>query len=58
MLDLFGIRHHQLNPKNHDIAMPTMILVGRDGVVRWTYQAFDYRVRARPEEVFRALDRL
>jgi peroxiredoxin len=58
VLDLFKIRHHQPNPKNRDIAMPTSILVDRDGIIRWIYQAGDYRVRARPEEVFRAIDRL
>lgn len=58
VLDLFRIRHRQPNPKRHDIAMPTMILVDRAGRVRWTHQAADYRVRPRPEEVLQNLDRL
>jgi len=58
VLDLLNIRHRVANPSGRDIALPTSILVDRDGVVRWIYEAADYRVRARPEEVLVVLDRL
>ena len=57
LLDALGIRHRGA-PGRGDVAYPTAVLVDASGVVRWTYQSETYRERARPEEIFSALDAL
>ena len=57
-LDLLNIRYSRPNPTGGDIAIPTMILADRNGIIRWIHQTEDYRVRAKPEEVLRMLDRV
>jgi hypothetical protein len=44
--------------KGNDIARPAEFLVGRDGVVRWRNLTEDLKVRARPEELLVAAQRL
>jgi peroxiredoxin len=56
LLDVLNIRHR--DSPNGDIAFPTAILVDGRGVVRWTYETETYRQRARPEEVFQAIEQL
>jgi hypothetical protein len=56
VLDLFNIRHHQANPKGKDIALPTMILTDKTGIIRWTHQAEDYRVRVHPDRILQLID--
>jgi peroxiredoxin len=59
VLDALNIRHHGGRVSDGgDIAYPTQILVDRDGIVRWTYESTHYRVRARPDEIFAAIDAL
>jgi peroxiredoxin len=55
LLDLLNIRHGGGRNDGEDIAYPAQVLVDRDGIVRWTYESTNFRVRARPEEVFAAL---
>jgi peroxiredoxin len=57
LLDALGIRHRNGRP-GRDLAFPTAILVDSKGIVRWTYQSDTYRQRARPEEIFRAIEQL
>jgi peroxiredoxin len=57
LLDALGIRHRGGN-MGEDIAFPTAILVDEDGVIRWAYQSDTYRERARPEDIFAAIDAL
>jgi peroxiredoxin len=57
LLDELGIRHRD-SPRYGDIAFPTAILVDAKGIVRWTYETETYRQRARPEEVFQAIQQL
>ncbi len=57
LLDELNIRHRD-SPVKGDLAFPTAILVDARGIVRWTYETETYRQRARPEEVFRAIERL
>jgi len=57
LLDALGIRHVEAL-EGRDIAFPTAILVDADGVVRWTFQSDTYRQRARPEQVFEAIEAL
>ncbi len=56
LLDKLNIRHR--GSASGDIAFPTAILVDAGGIVRWTYETDTYRKRARPEEIFRAIERL
>ena len=57
LLDALGIRHRNAH-QGRDIAFPTALLVDADGIVRWTFQADTYRQRARPQEVFAAIEAL
>jgi len=41
-----------------DVARPAEFLVDRDGVVRWRKLTEDLKVRARPEELLAAAQRL
>lgn len=58
LLDRLNIRHHRGRRDGADIAYPTQVLVDREGIVRWTFVSTSYRLRARPDEIFRALDAL
>lgn len=58
VLDRLNILHRQGRRDGSDIAYPAQVLVDKDGIVRWTYVSEFYRVRARPEDIFAALDRL
>lgn len=55
LLDELGIVERDA-PGRGDIAFPTSILVDEDGIVRWVYTSDTYRQRARPEDVFAAID--
>ena len=57
LLDALNIRHRNGQP-GRDIAFPTAILVDSKGIVRWTYETETYRQRARPEDIFRAIEQL
>jgi len=54
VLDLLHIRDRG-GHFGRDIAYPTQVLVDKNGIVRWTYESENYRVRARPEDVFAAI---
>ena len=54
VLDLLNIRHRG-GHEQHDIAYPTQVLVDKNGVVRWTFESENFRVRARPEQIFAAI---
>ena len=58
VLDRLNILHRGARRDGKDIAYPTQILVDKNGIVRWTYSSEFYRVRARPEAVFAAIDSL
>ncbi len=57
LIDELNILHRD-SPGRGDIAFPTSILVDSRGIVRWTYETETYSQRARPEEVFRAIQQL
>ncbi len=57
LLDELGIVERDA-PGRGDIAYPTSILVDEGGVVRWIYASDTYRQRARPEDVFAAIEAL
>jgi len=54
----YGILHPRAGPDDHDIARPTEFLVDASGMVRWVNMTNDVRVRARPENVLKAIDKL
>ena len=54
VLDLLNIRHRG-GHEQRDIAYPTQVLVDKHGIVRWTFESENFRVRARPDEIFAAL---
>ena len=58
LLDELGIRHHGGRMDGGDIAVPTSVLVDEEGIVRWLFQSDTYRERARPEQVFAAIEAL
>jgi len=54
-------RYDLLHPKAHrgqDIARPAEFLLDPSGTIRWENLTEDYRVRARPEQVLKAMDEL
>lgn len=58
LLDALAIRHRGGRGDGADIAFPTTILVDANGIVRWTFQSDTYRERARPDDIFAALQQL
>ena len=54
----YGVLHPKGGPDESDIARPAEFLVDGEGRIRWENLTDDYRVRARPDEVLRAIDRL
>ncbi len=58
LLDGLGIRHRAGRNDGADIAFPTAVLVGADGIVRWIFHSGSSRERARTQEVFAAITAL
>ena len=58
LLDALDIRHRGGRRDGADIAYPAAVLVDGQGIVRWTHQSDTYRERARPEEIFAAIEAL
>jgi peroxiredoxin len=50
-----GLVHAGGGPEGRDVPRPATVLVGRDGVVRWTQFASNYQLRPDPDEVARAV---
>ena len=61
LLDELGIRHRtdsSFDGVPDSIAFPTAILVDDQGIVRWAYRSDTYRQRARPEQIFAAIEEM
>jgi peroxiredoxin len=54
----YGVLHPKGGGDGKDIARPAEFLVDVTGTIRWVNLTDDYRVRARPEAVLAAIDRL
>jgi peroxiredoxin len=54
----YGVLHPKGGADGKDIARPAEFLVDATGTIRWVNLTDDIRVRARPESVLRAIDRL
>ena len=55
---LYGVLHPNGKGEGKDIARPAEFLVDATGTIRWVNLTDDIRVRARPESVLAASDRL
>lgn len=51
-------RYGILNPDGQGWPHPTVLLIDRDGVVRWRFIEEDYRVRATNEDILAAIAEL
>ena len=54
----FGVLHPKGGEAGQDIARPAEFLIDATGTIRWVNLTDDIRVRARPEAVLTAIDRL
>lgn len=54
----YGVLHPKGGEEGKDIARPAEFLVDASGTIRWVNLTEDLRVRARPETVLAAIDRL
>ena len=54
----FGVLHAGAGEDGRDIAAPAEFLVDSSGTIRWAKLTDDVRVRARPEDVLKAVDEL
>ncbi len=54
----YGVLHPKGGEERQDIARPAEFLVDATGTIRWVNLTNDIRVRARPESVLAAIDRL
>jgi peroxiredoxin len=54
----YGVLHAGAGPAGADIPRPAELLIDPKGTIRWVELTEDYRVRARPETVLEAFDRL
>lgn len=57
LLDALNIRHRNGQP-GRDIAFPAAVLVDSKGIVVWTFESETYRQRARPDDIFHAIEQL
>ncbi len=61
VVDLYNLRHERgiaTTPRRgifRPLAIPTTILVDKDGIVRWIDQTDDYRIRSDAERVLAAV---
>ena len=54
----YGVLHPKGGENGGDIARPAEFLVDASGNIRWVNLTDDFRVRARPEAVLEAINRL
>jgi peroxiredoxin len=54
----YGVLHPKAGEDGRDIARPAEFLVDSAGMIRWVNLTDDIRVRARPEAVLEAINRL
>lgn len=58
LIQAINVLHKDANPSGGDSAMPTTIVVDRDGVVRWIYRGDNVLGRLAPADLLAQLDRL
>ena len=57
-IDAYGVRHAEGGMGGVDIARPAVFVLDRDGNIAWKDLTENWRVRVRPDEVLRQLERL
>ncbi len=57
-METYGTRKPPAKPDEHPINVPTLVLIDRQGIIRWIHQAEDYRIRAPISEVLEAARKL
>ena len=58
IIRLYNLQNHNFTPKRgpfRDMAIPTTLLIDKDGTVLWMSQATDFRVRLHPGKVLDAV---
>ncbi len=64
LIDALNLRHEGAMPRmfrherGRDTALPTLVLVDRQGIIRWVYRPENYRLRAQPEKILAEIDRM
>lgn len=54
VIDRYGL-YNEDSPPNRTLPHPTVMVIDRDGVVRWRFTEVDYRVRPENEMILDAL---
>lgn len=54
----YDLLHPNGSPEGKDIARPAEFLLDPSGTIRWANLTEDFHVRARPEQVLKAIDEL
>jgi peroxiredoxin len=54
----YGVLHPRAGPGGQDVARPAEFLIDTAGAVRWVTFTDDLKIRARPENVLKAIDEL
>jgi len=57
-IDAYGVRHAEGGMGGVSIARPAVFVLDREGHVAWKDLTENWRVRVRPDEVLRQLERL
>jgi peroxiredoxin len=57
LVTAFGVLHEHAAPDGSDTAVPTTLLIDKDGVVRWVYRPERVVSRLSPDEVLTAIDK-
>lgn len=57
-IDTYGVRHPEGGMGGVDIARPAVFVLDRDGNIAWKDLTENWRVRVRPDEVLKQLERL
>ena len=57
-MEAFGTRRLTKNPDEAIINTPTLVLIDKNGKIRWIHQAEDYRVRAPISQVISEVRKL
>ena len=54
----YGLVHTGAGPAGHDVPRPAMVVLDRDGIVRWFSVSRNVQVRPDPRDVLRAVHAL
>lgn len=55
MIDRYGLLNQQ-DPRDRPIPHPTVLVIDREGVVRWKFIEINYKIRPTNEQIMAALE--